>query len=41
MILLIQKDLVNNGGKWSNEQLHTQLEETVSSLKQCAAALLL
>jgi hypothetical protein len=41
MILLIQKDLVNNGGKWSIEQLRTQLEETVSSLKQCAAALLL
>ncbi|WP_066248935.1 phosphotransferase [Neobacillus drentensis] len=41
MTLLIQKDLVNNGGKWSIEQLHTQLEETVSSLKQCASALLL
>jgi hypothetical protein len=41
MILLIQKDLVENGGKWSVEQLNTQLEETVSSLQQCAAALLL
>ncbi|WML24388.1 phosphotransferase [Neobacillus sp. OS1-33] len=41
MILLIQKDLVNNGGKWSVEQLHIQLEETVSSLKQCATALIL
>ncbi|MEY2195243.1 phosphotransferase [Neobacillus sp. BF23-41] len=41
MILLIQKDLVENGGKWSVAQLNTQLEETVSSLQQCAAALLL
>jgi hypothetical protein len=41
MILLIQKDLVENGGKWSVVQLNTQLEETVSSLQQCAAALLL
>ncbi|MBT2733264.1 phosphotransferase [Bacillus sp. ISL-7] len=41
MILLIQKDLVENGGKWSVEQLNTQLEETVSSLQQCAAALIL
>lgn len=41
MILLIQKDLVENGGKWSVEQLNTQLEETVSSLQQCATALLL
>ncbi|MEH7504510.1 phosphotransferase [Neobacillus drentensis] len=41
MILLIQKDLVENGGKWSAVQLNTQLEETVSSLQQCAAALLL
>ncbi|WP_066071820.1 phosphotransferase [Neobacillus soli] len=39
MILLIQKDLQMNGGKWSVGQLNTQLEETVSSLKQCAAAL--
>lgn len=41
MILLIQKDLVENGGKWSVEHLNTQLEETVSSLQQCATALLL
>ncbi|SMQ58824.1 Phosphotransferase enzyme family protein [Bacillus sp. OV166] len=41
MILLIQKDLVENGGKWSVAQLNTQLEETVSSLQQCAAALIL
>ncbi|QIZ05874.1 phosphotransferase [Priestia megaterium] len=41
MILLIQKDLVENGGKWSVVQLNTQLEETVSSLQQCATALLL
>ena len=41
MILLIQKDLVENGGKWSAEQLNTQLEEIVSSLQQCATALLL
>ncbi|MEH7481743.1 phosphotransferase [Neobacillus drentensis] len=41
MILLIQKDLVENCGKWSVVQLNTQLEETVSSLQQCAAALLL
>ncbi|MBT2719815.1 phosphotransferase [Bacillus sp. ISL-46] len=41
MILLIQKDLVENGGKWSVVQLNTQLEETVSSLQQCGAALLL
>jgi len=40
MILLIQKDLVENGAKWSEAQLNTQLEETISSLKQCAAALL-
>ncbi|PGY12436.1 phosphotransferase [Bacillus sp. AFS031507] len=41
MILLIQKDLVENGGKWSVAQLNTQREETVSSLQQCAAALIL
>ncbi|MGG3469203.1 phosphotransferase [Neobacillus pocheonensis] len=40
MILLIQKDLVNNGGKWSVEQLNMQLTETVSSLEQCALALI-
>jgi thiamine kinase-like enzyme len=40
MILLIQKDLVVNGGKWSIVQLNTQLEETVASLQQCGAALL-
>ncbi|MBO0958495.1 phosphotransferase [Neobacillus sp. MM2021_6] len=39
MILLIQKDLQGNGGKWSAVQLHAQLEETVSSLRQCAEAL--
>lgn len=39
MILLIQKDLKGNGGKWSVEQLHTQLQETASSLRQCADAL--
>lgn len=41
MLLLIQKDLKGNGGKWSVEQLNNQFEETVSSLRQCAAALLL
>lgn len=41
MILLIQKDLADNGGKWSVEQLNRQLEETVSSLRQCGEALLL
>ena len=40
MLLLIQKDLAGNGGKWSVEQLNTQLEETMSSLQQCATALL-
>jgi hypothetical protein len=40
MILLIRKDLAANDGKWPVEQLHTQLEETVSSLQQCAAAFL-
>ncbi|MBV7505087.1 aminoglycoside phosphotransferase family protein [Bacillus sp. sid0103] len=39
MILLIQKDLVENGGKWSTVQLNTQLAETAASLQQCAAAL--
>lgn len=39
MILLIQKDLGNNGGKWSAEQLNAQLRETVMSLKQCAEEL--
>jgi hypothetical protein len=40
MILLIHKDLAANDGKWPIEQLHTQLEDTVSSLNQCASALL-
>jgi len=39
MILLIQKDLQGNGGKWSADQLHAQLQETVSSLEQCLAVL--
>ncbi|MDN3017779.1 phosphotransferase [Paenibacillus sp. BSR1-1] len=39
MLLLIQKDLQNNGGKWSVEQLITQREETACSLRQCGAAL--
>lgn len=39
MILLIQKDLEANDGKWPIEQLKTQLNETVASLQQCAAAL--
>ncbi|MFL6556132.1 MAG: phosphotransferase [Bacillus sp. (in: firmicutes)] len=39
MILLIQKDLVVNGGKWSILQWTTQLDETVASLHQCATAL--
>ncbi|MEH7353406.1 phosphotransferase [Neobacillus drentensis] len=39
MILLIQKDLQGNGGKWSADQLHAQLEETVSCLEQCLAVL--
>ncbi|EKN63637.1 protein licA [Neobacillus bataviensis LMG 21833] len=40
MILLIQKDLQGNGGKWSAVQLHAQLQETISSLRQCAEALM-
>lgn len=40
MILLIQEDLENNSGKWSVQQLNTQLTETVSSLEQCAHALI-
>lgn len=39
MILLIQKDLLADAGKWSKEQLKRQLQETVSSLRQCAEAL--
>ncbi|MFJ7725918.1 phosphotransferase family protein [Neobacillus sp. NPDC097160] len=39
MILLIQKDLQGNGGKWSAVQLQAQLQETVASLRQCGAAL--
>ncbi|MEH7074522.1 phosphotransferase [Neobacillus drentensis] len=39
MILLIQKDLVENGGKWSEAQLNNQLDETISSLQQCITAL--
>ncbi|CAH2714730.1 hypothetical protein BACCIP111895_01906 [Neobacillus rhizosphaerae] len=39
MILLIQKDLQANDGKWPVDQLNAQLKETVASLKQCAAAL--
>jgi hypothetical protein len=41
MILLIQKDVKENDGKWSKEQLGNQLKETVSSLQQCAEALYL
>jgi thiamine kinase-like enzyme len=41
MIFLIQNDLIENDGKWSAVQLQTQLDETVSSLRQCAEALLL
>ncbi|MBS4212481.1 phosphotransferase family protein [Neobacillus rhizophilus] len=39
MILLIQRDLQADDGKWSKEQLKRQLEETVFSLRQCAEAL--
>ena len=39
MILLIQKDLQGNGRKWSAVQLQAQLQETVSSLKQCLKVL--
>ncbi|MFK9091666.1 phosphotransferase family protein [Bacillus salipaludis] len=39
MILLIQKDLQGNGGKWSAVKLQAQLQETVASLRQCGAAL--
>ncbi|MFP5114332.1 phosphotransferase family protein [Bacillaceae bacterium C204] len=39
MILLIQKDLEANDGIWPIKQLKTQLNETVASLQQCAAAL--
>lgn len=39
MILLIHKDLTANDGKWPVEQLYTQLDETVTSLQQCATAL--
>jgi thiamine kinase-like enzyme len=39
MIMLILKDLKSNDGKWSKEQLENQLNETVSSLKQCANSL--
>ncbi|MFL6556294.1 MAG: phosphotransferase family protein [Bacillus sp. (in: firmicutes)] len=41
MILLIQNDLEENNAIWPVVQLKTQLEETVASLQQCAAALLL
>ncbi len=40
MIMLIQKDIQGNGGKWPIDQLKTQLQETVSNLKQCLTALL-
>lgn len=36
MMLLIQEDLRDSGGKWPVEQLERQLGETVSSLVQCA-----
>ncbi|QCJ44968.1 hypothetical protein FAY30_25505 [Bacillus sp. S3] len=39
MLLLIQKDLQGNGGKWSVDQLRVQFEETAASLKQCVASL--
>jgi hypothetical protein len=41
MILLIQNDLEENNAIWPVVQLKKQLEETVASLQQCAAALLL
>ncbi|WP_040206778.1 phosphotransferase [Neobacillus jeddahensis] len=39
MLLLIQKDLQGNGGKWSIEQLKAQFQETAASLGQCLEAL--
>lgn len=35
MLLLIEADLKKNEAKWSKDQLKQQLEETISSLKQC------
>lgn len=40
MLLLIQKDLDASDAKWPREQLERQVIETISSLEQCAAALL-
>ncbi|PLS03409.1 phosphotransferase [Neobacillus cucumis] len=39
MIGLIRKDLQAKDGKWPEEQLKGQMEETILSLKQCAGAL--
>lgn len=36
MLLLIEADLERNEAKWTREQLIQQLEETVSSFKQCS-----
>lgn len=36
MLLLIEADLERNEAKWSRDQLTQQLEETVSSFKQCS-----
>ncbi|MDQ1143451.1 hypothetical protein QE429_000278 [Bacillus sp. SORGH_AS 510] len=40
MLFLIQKDLNAGDAKWPREQLERQVVETLSSLEQCAAALL-
>jgi hypothetical protein len=35
MIMVIQRDLINNDGKWSEDKLTSQLNETISNLMQC------